>query len=140
MKCRNEIQADQSHEHTGYSASRALKSRDELKGARDSNIRERHEYIISNSQNQKNGVTADGQSPSATEPQRDRPLRCSRKVFTYLVGTGVPDGPSVRIFRKTEVFAFFTGSSEDPLRSQFASRNALPYSVAVRCLNYFRLL
>ena len=59
MKCRNEIQADQSHEHTGYSASRALKSCDKLKGARDSDIRERHEYIISNSQNQKNDVTAD---------------------------------------------------------------------------------
>ena len=59
MKCRDEIQADQRHEHTGDTAPRALKSRDELKEAGDSDIRERHEDIISNSQNQKNDVAAD---------------------------------------------------------------------------------
>lgn len=78
MECRDEVQTDERHEHTGDSAAGALESCYQQKDARNADVREGYEYIICDPDDQNNRVS---------------PKNCTKTGFhALIVGQGFVDG------------------------------------------------
>lgn len=56
MECRDEIQSDHSHQHTGDSASGTLQTRDQAEGTRDPDFRQRYETEVEKTNSQNDSV------------------------------------------------------------------------------------